>query len=110
MVVAIKRFDLNKDQHNGFCVKVVSHPSTNPARPGLTSELVCLPSLFLAKIFSQTPPSPPSNFLLSLFSLYPRFASYCEYHISSIHLFEEKLLVSLNRSCSCSVFLVTWLS
>ena len=26
--------------------KVVSHPSTNPARPGLPSELVCLPSLF----------------------------------------------------------------
>ena len=57
---------------NGFCLKVVTHPSTKPARPGLTSELVCLPSLFLAKILSQTPPSPSSDFLLSVFSLYPR--------------------------------------
>ena len=30
-----------------------------------------------------TPPSPPSEFLLSVFSFYPCFASYCEYHISS---------------------------
>ena len=45
-------------------LKVVTRLSTKPARPGLTSELVCLPS-FLAKILSQTPPSPPSDFLLS---------------------------------------------
>ena len=71
-----------------FCLKVVTHPSTNPTRPGLTSELLCLLSLFLAKIFSQTSPSPPSDFLLSVFSLYPCFASYCEYSISSfIYLF-----------------------
>ena len=36
-------------QH-GFCLKVVTHPSTNPARPGLTSELVCLASPFSAAI------------------------------------------------------------
>ena len=29
---------------------MVTHPSTNPARPDVTSELVCLPSLLLAKI------------------------------------------------------------
>ena len=29
---------------------MVTHPNTNPTRLGLTSELVCLPSLFLAKI------------------------------------------------------------
>ena len=28
-------------QHS-FCLKVVIHLSSNPARPGLTSELVCL--------------------------------------------------------------------
>ena len=46
-----KRKDLtqNKDRHNGFCLKVVTHQSTNPARLGLTSELVCLPSLFSIK-------------------------------------------------------------
>ena len=62
---------------------MVTHPSTKPARPDLTSELVCLRSLFLTKLFSQTLPSPPPYFLLSVFSLYPRFASYCEYRISS---------------------------
>ena len=62
---------------------MVTHPSTNPTRPDLTSELLCLPSLFWAKIFSQIPPSPPSGFLLSVFSLYPRLASYCKYRISS---------------------------
>ena len=62
---------------------MVTYPSTNPAGPSLTSELVCLPLLFLAKIFSQTPPSPPTDFILSIFFLYPRFASYCEYRISS---------------------------
>ena len=49
-------------------MNVVTHPSTNPARPGLTSELVYLTSLFLDKVFSQTPISPPSDFLLSVFS------------------------------------------
>ena len=34
---------------------------------------------------SVTPPSPPSDILLSFFSLYPRFASYCECRISSTH-------------------------
>ena len=29
---------------------VVTHPSTNPAQPGLTLALVCLPSLFFAKV------------------------------------------------------------
>ena len=34
---------------------------------------------------SVTPPSPPSDFLFSLFSLYrPRFAIYCEYCISTL--------------------------
>ena len=28
------------DWHSNFCLKVVTHPSTNPARSGLTSELV----------------------------------------------------------------------
>ena len=39
---------------------MVTHPSTNPARPGLTSELVCLPSLFLEKNPSHNhhPPLP----------------------------------------------------
>ena len=37
----------------------------------------------VAKIFSQTPPFPPSDFSLSVFSLYPRFASCCECRISS---------------------------
>ena len=30
--------------------------------------------------------SPPSDFLLSVFSLYPRFVSYCEYRISSFEV------------------------
>ena len=50
MVVAKERFDLNKDQHNSFCLNVVTHPSSIPARAGLTSELVCLPLLSFAKI------------------------------------------------------------
>ena len=52
MVVAEKRFDLLKIKisTNNLCLKVVTHPSTNPARPGLTLELVCLPSLSFAKI------------------------------------------------------------
>ena len=44
---------------------LVTHPSTNPARPDLTS----LSSLFL----------PPSDFVLLLFCLYCHFASYCKY-------------------------------
>ena len=58
-----------------------------PPGPGLISELVCLPSLFSTKIFSQTPPSLPSDFLLSVFSLNLRFTSYCEYRISSFNIF-----------------------
>ena len=49
MVAAKKRFDLNKDQQNSFCLEVDTHPMTSPARPGITSELSCLPSLFLPK-------------------------------------------------------------
>ena len=33
-----------------MCLKAVTHPSANPARPGLTLELVCLLSLFSSKI------------------------------------------------------------
>ena len=32
-----------------MCLKVVTHPITNPTRLGLTSELVCLLSLLSAK-------------------------------------------------------------
>ena len=43
MVVAKKDLrSVDKDQNNSFCLKVVTHPSTNPARPGLASELVLL--------------------------------------------------------------------
>ena len=63
----------------GFCLKVGTHPSTNPTRPSLTSELVCLLSLFLAKVFSQHHPP----IFYSVFSLFPRFASYCKYRISN---------------------------
>ena len=97
-----------------------THPSTNPAQPGLTSEQVlnlqqcylklfrsvqlllsCLVAVFcLAEVSlfcsvdqsvvalfrraSITLPYPPSDFLLSLFSLYPRFVSYCKCCISSL--------------------------
>ena len=39
-----KRFDLSKDQHNGFCLKVVTYciQVLTPSRLDLTSELVCL--------------------------------------------------------------------
>ena len=43
-----------KDRYNGL---VVTHPCINPARPGLTSELVCLPLLFSTK---------PSYFLVGV--------------------------------------------
>ena len=43
------------------------------------------------KSFSQAPPSLPSDFLLSVFSLYPRFATYCEYRISSYCYYHEWL-------------------
>ena len=68
MVVAKKRFAKHIEKIRSE-LKVVTHPITNPTQP--------------AKIFSQTPLSPPSDFLLSVFSLYPHFASYCEYHMSS---------------------------
>ena len=45
---------------------VIPSASTNPARPGLTSELLGLPSFFIAKIFSQTPPSPLGVFQFAL--------------------------------------------
>ena len=35
MAVSKERIDLNKDWHNGFCLKVVIHPSTNPDPIGL---------------------------------------------------------------------------
>ena len=37
--------------------------------------------VILYRRVSVTPSSPPSDFLLSLFSLYPHFMSYCKYHI-----------------------------
>ena len=46
------------------------HPSTNPAWLGLTSEVVCLPSLFLAKIFLSHTTLPSLRFsALSVFPL-----------------------------------------
>ena len=39
----------------------------------------------LSAMFTVTP-SPPSDFPLSVFSLYPRFARYCEYRISGCKL------------------------
>ena len=45
-----------KNGHNDFCLKVVTHPSTNHARPGLTSELVVSrrSSRLTVAVFSQT--------------------------------------------------------
>ena len=62
-----ERLCFHADRYNGFCLKVVTHPITNPARPSLISELVGLPSLVL-KSLGKKIPSPPSNFLLSVFS------------------------------------------
>ena len=45
---------------------------------------------------SVTPPSRPSDLLLSVFSLYPLFASYCKYNISSyssINVFSITVLI-----------------
>ena len=48
------------------------------------------------KSFSQTPPSPPPPICYSVFSLYPCFASYCEYPISSLFLFFSVFFYFLN--------------
>ena len=79
MIVANERFDLNKDQHNSFCLNVVTHPGSNSARAGLTSELVCLPLLSFAKIpflsinlefyFNRAYSSKPTNYNKSQHSL-----------------------------------------
>ena len=53
---------------------VIPSATTNPARPGLTSELLGLPSFFIAKIFSQTPPSPPFDLPLGVFQFALLFA------------------------------------
>ena len=54
MVVVRKRFDLKKIRpaQHGFCLKLVTDPSTNPAQPGLQSWFIqTITSLFSAKIF-----------------------------------------------------------
>ena len=53
----------------------------------LSCLFVCLFFCFFYKGASVTPPSPPSDVLLSGCPLYPRFASYCEYHISSYYIY-----------------------
>ena len=64
------RFARIRSAQHSFCLKVVTHPITNPTRPGLTSELVCLLSLFLAKILLSNATLPSLRFsALSVFPL-----------------------------------------
>ena len=63
----------------------------------ITSELVCLPSLFLAKVLPSNTTLPSLQFSTLSVSLYPRFASYCEYRISLI-TYGGKGVIHLLRS------------